>query len=173
MIHLRVSERIRQEAKRIAAPLIAMYAGRGNSIRSGQGHYYAKIGEMMVAEYFKWKHIDTFDSDLEAIFDTGKSKVEVKVKQRTVIPRAHFFASVAAYNTKQDCDHYLFCSTIGDRELYIVGSYPKGDFLWNSKFYKKGDPDPSAPAGSNWCFRADCYNIAYGDLAPLGEIRLQ
>lgn len=167
MIHLIIPDSIRRRATAISKPLAAKYASNSTSIRGGAGHYYAKIGEIMVSEYYDWKHVDTYDNDVYA--SRTNLRVEVKVKQRTVKPRAHYLASVAAYNTKQDCDNYLFCSVVGDRELYIIGWYPKPSFISDATFYRRGDPDPQSPPGQDWRFRADCYNIPYARLNQLGN----
>lgn len=174
MIHLIVTDRIRQTARRLAEPLADRYARNSDSIRSGDGHYYGKIGELCTAEHLGWKFSNTYDNDLEAVLESGQTaKVEVKVKQRSVRPKLHYIASVAAANTRQDCDFYLFCSTIGDREVFIVGYLNKADFLRYATFRRQGEPDDEGPPGAGWKFRADCYNIPYAALRQMGEVPLE
>jgi hypothetical protein len=162
MISIVVPERIRQHAREIAEPLEKLYATNACSIKSGAGHYYAKIGELLLCERYHWKHVDTYDYDCLAIDDDGtERRIEVKVKNRNHPPRGNYLATVAAANTAQKCTHYLFCSTIRDEMLYIVGILPKVDFLWSAALYRKGDPDPDSPPGQNWMFKADCFNLPY------------
>lgn len=95
MIRLHVPDGVRAEAKRLAEPLAKRYANNSTSILSGKGHYYAKIGEIMAAQALGLKHVDTYQNDLEGLFMGRKGRrVEVKVKHRTVPPRANYYATV-------------------------------------------------------------------------------
>ena len=174
MIHLEIPESIRRKAKTIASDLEKKYSGNSSSIMSGQGHYYAKLGEILIAQHFHWHHADTFDYDILAKDkrDGSEYRVEVKVKKRTVRPRANYLATVAGYNYQQKCDYYMFASTIEDRELYIIGMLPKDEFLFYATYHKKGVTDHESPPGLNWTFRADCFNLPYAFLRPVGKMEL-
>lgn len=173
MIEIKVTDEIRKRAKEIAEPLMKQYANNPNSIRKGKGHYFAKIGELAIAEKFGWKHIDTFHADTEAILTNGEGrKVEIKVKERNVPPRGHYNATVANANTKQACDYYLFASTISDEVVYVLGIMPKKEFLEKAVFRKKGELDPDGPRGQNWRFKADCYNMPYNEMRQIGKMPL-
>jgi hypothetical protein len=162
MIRIPVTPELRAKAMEIAKPLMEQYKNNPKSIRKGEGIYYAKIAELAVSEKFGWKHIDTFHADTEAVLvNNQKRKIEIKAKERTVPPMGNYNATVAAANTKQACDYYLFCSTVRDEEVYVVSIIPKKDFLKNATFRKKSELDPDGPRGQNWKFRADCYNMPY------------
>lgn len=164
MIEIAVSDEIRALARSMAKPHEKQYASNKDSIRSGAGHYYAKIGEILVAKQFGWQHADNYNTD--CITPDGR-KVEVKVKQRNVKPRGNYLASVAAANTRQRCDDYLFCSTIKDHTCYIIGIIPKVEFLVRATFRKEGEYDPDSPPGQDWYFKADCYNLPYDQLKQI------
>lgn len=170
MIEIATTPELREWAAQMAKPLADRYRGNSTSIRKGQGIYYAKLGELAVAERLGWRHIDTFHADTEAILVNGENrKVEIKVKERNVMPMAHYNATVACYNTKQACDYYLFCSTVRDETVYIVGIIAKADFLKNATLRRKGELDPDGPPGQNWRFRADCYNMPYSQMRRVGK----
>jgi hypothetical protein len=174
MIEIKVTPELREKAKKLAEPLMKQYANNSKSIRKGQGHYFAKIAELAVAEKMGWKHIDTFHADTEATLENGEGrKIELKVKERTVPPRGNYNATVAAANTKQVCDYYLFCSTIKDDVVYVVSIIPKKEFMDRATFRKKGELDPDGPRGQNWKFRADCYNMPYEDMRQVGKTPLE
>jgi hypothetical protein len=159
MLRVTITAAIRDQAKRLAEPLMRLYRNNDDSIRRGEGIYYAKIGELIVADLFGWDHVDTVDTDLEKVLISGKKRrVEVKVKDRGVPPRGWFNGTVAAANIEQDCDDYLFCSSVHDSVLYIVGVVPKSVFFKHAIFYKKDDPDPER---TDWPFKADSYNMHY------------
>lgn len=162
MISVKTTEEQRLWAKKIAEPLIKKYNNRFNSIRKGQGHYIAKLAERVVCEKLKFKHIDTVDSDTEVQLQNGQGrKIEVKVVERNCAVRSYFNAHVAAYNTKQKCDYYLFCSTEKDKVIHICTIMPKELFLQIAHFAKKGEKDgPFGLQNSNG-FPCDCYNLPY------------
>lgn len=141
-----------------------------NSIRGGGGNIVGSLGEIVCADHFGWNHDNTYDYDL--VTPDGR-KIDVKTKDRTVRPSGHFFASVADYNTTQECDYYLFCSSDTPSGLmYVIGIVKKDQFYEMAQFNKKGELDTSAPEHFDWRFRADCYNLPYENLNPIGQERL-
>lgn len=162
-------------AAEAARPMTERYRNNPASIRRGRGFYIAKLVERAVCQHFGWRYIDTIHADCSVMLENlVNRKIEVKVKERTVEPLGHYNASVAAANTTQDCHYYLFCSTVRDDEIYIVGIIPKGDFMAGATFRREGELDPDGPAGQNWKFRADCYNMRYDHEAmkPVGRLPL-
>lgn len=170
MLEIKTTKEQRDAAMKLAAPLIKQYANNKNSIRKGQGHYIGKLAELVVVDTLKLRHIDTYNADTEAILLNGANlKIEVKAKERNVPPRGFYNSTVACYNTKQVCDYYLFCSSLRDEIIYIIGIMQKDEFLKKAIFYKKGDLDPDRPSGTNWVFKADCYNMQYKLMRRVGK----
>ena len=68
------------------------------------------MGEIVVAEYYGWeiKNSDSINYDYDLIYKNHK--IDVKTKNRKVIPEENYFATVSDYNTKQICDYYFFVS---------------------------------------------------------------
>ena len=165
MLEIVVCDEVRNLAKELSSEVQKNYSNNKDSIRKGLGHYYAKIGELVVCNQYGWNHANTFDYDIEA----GNNKIEVKVKERSVKPRPNFLATVAAANTRQKCTHYLFCSTIKDKVCYIIGAITKEDFLKKATFRKLGEIDHDSPSNQVWTFKADCYNLPYSELLTIGE----
>lgn len=175
MLVTKTTENQRAKALELATPLMKRYANNEDSIKRGKGHYIGKLAELVAVERlnrFGLKHINTYDADTEAILVSGNSKIEIKTKDRTVPPRGYYNASVAAANTKQVCDLYLFCSSLNDEIIYIIGIISKAEFFEKSVFYKEGDLDPDGPKGMNWKFRADCYNLKYNLMSQIGKTPL-
>lgn len=143
----------------------AIEMGRlNNSIRQGQGNYVGFLGEIVVANAYGWKRENTFDYDV--IAPDGR-KVDVKTKERNVPCLGEYWASVADFNTKQECDVYLFVSVYGGNNVEIMGWLGKKEFYEKARFFKKDEVDPNSSQG--WKFRADCYNVLYSELRGVEE----
>lgn len=129
-----------------------------NSIRKGKGNLTGFLGEEAFAHHFGVESSNTYDYDF--ILPDG-TKVDVKTKKRTVSVRGDYNATVADFNTSQDCDRYYFVSLIWDKKTQnwskaqLCGSISKERFYADATFAKKGDPD------GRWDFKADCYNLRY------------
>ena len=76
-----------------------------NSITSGEGNLAGFVGEYLVADLIGGKVSNTYDYDVVA--KNGKT-IDVKTKRTNYPPLDHYECSVAAYNTRQDCDYYFF-----------------------------------------------------------------
>ena len=137
-----------------------------NSIRGGKGRQIGCLGEIVFADYFGGTVANTFNHD---VLLKGK-RCEVKTKERTVPPRGNYNATVAAANAEQRCDFYVFLSITLPKgqsfeeiaNAYIMGAIKSSELKAKSTFYKKGQIEP----GTNWDFKADCFNIAYERLTP-------
>lgn len=136
-----------------------------NSIRAGAGNFVGILGEMAFAREYGFTYAPTYDYD---VITSGGKKLDVKTKERTVASIDSYLATVADFNTKQECDGYVFLSIFENEDgLYVVevmGWMPKDEFYQEAKFYREGDRDPG---GNGWNFKADCYNIQYGQLRPI------
>ena len=128
-----------------------------NSIRKGEGSLVAYIGEEVAKAVLGGEIEDTYDYDI----GYGKTKVDVKTKERTVPPRNYYECSVADFNTKQGCDEYAFVSVLDNlQEAWYLGKISKKEFYKTAIFHKKGEVDPD----NNFTFKADCYNIPIRNL---------
>jgi len=141
-----------------------------NSITQGKGNLVGFIGEEMfrTLKGGEYSAEDGSHFDYDIVMESGK-KVDVKTKSCTSAPSGRYNASIAAYNTKQECDIYAFMRVEVDRETKIptgrawyMGATLKQHFFEDADFFRKGDVDPESDFG--WRFRADCYNLKYDDL---------
>lgn len=132
-----------------------------NSITKGKSNIYGALGEIVVMDFFKEKGSDIIEEssyDYDMIINS--KKIDVKTKRTTVEPKENYNCSVAAVNTKQDTDYYLFVRITEDKKTaYILGAIKKSEFFKNATFNKKGEPD-----GNGFSFRDDCYNLKIKDL---------
>ena len=129
-----------------------------NSITEGEGNIYGAIGEIIIQDIFvekgcQVKNENTFDYDL---IINGKT-IDVKTKRTTAFPKAEYNCSIAAYNTKQQCDYYFFIRVNENlKDAYLLGYIKKSDFFEKATFNKKDEIDKN---GNGWKFKADCYNL--------------
>jgi len=129
------------------------------SVRGGGGNMIGYLGEELVKSYLGVGDGNIYQWDL--MYD-GK-KLEVKTKERNVVPNISYNATVFSWNTKQQCDFYVFCSIFKSLERgWICGILPPKEFYRQAKFAKKGDPD-----GDHFKFFTDCYNLSYGRLVDI------
>lgn len=163
MIHLHLTDDQRQKARQYAEQIEDRYRKNDRSIRRGQGHYFAYLAEIAIAERYNWQHVRHYDYDIIGKSSAGKRvTLDVKAKVRSVPPEYHFLASVCKYNASQKCDYYLFASMLHDRELWIIGVVEPHVMKQSSLVFKAGDIDPTDPRG--YRFSAPCYCLRYRDL---------
>lgn len=128
-----------------------------NSISHGKGTVAGFIGEVAVANYLGVPLCNTYDYDL--IYND--LKIDVKTKHCSVTPLPHYDCSVAAYNTRQQCDVYIFVRVLMDyKKGWILGGISKEDYFKSSRFMKQGTVDSS----NGFMVKADCYNLEIGKL---------
>ena len=132
-----------------------------NSVMGGKSNIYGAIGEVAVEKYLKSKNrVVDFESTFDYDMIVSGKKIDVKTKRTTVVPKDDYLCSVAAFNTKQKCDYYVFARVSEKKDVaYILGYISKGDFYSRSTFYKKGDIDVNG-----FVFKADNYSIKVKDL---------
>ena len=141
------------------AKLLAKELGTlNNSITRGEGNLAGFIGEVVVCEILEAEHNNTYDSDLTWI---DGITIDVKTKRTTVEPKDYYECSIAAYNTKQNCDLYAFCRVSSNMDtLWFLGMIPKETYFKQSRFLKKGQVD----GDNNFIVKADCYNMEIKDI---------
>ncbi|MDB4461434.1 hypothetical protein N9043_00640 [bacterium] len=131
------------------------------SITEGGSNIYGALGEIMI---YDWSKLKTEDVDFNSTYDYDMiikgRRVDIKTKKTTVVPKPFYLCSISAFNSKQDCDHYIF--TRIDESLkvgYILGYISKKRFFKDAAFKKKGELDING-----WTFKDDCYNIEVSKL---------
>ncbi len=124
-----------------------------NSIISGAGNLAGFIGEAVAQQVMGGVLANTYDYDL--ILCNGKT-VDVKTKQTSVKPLETYECSIAALNTKQDCDYYAFVRVKNDFSVgWFLGVYEKQQYMLDAKYLTKGTIDPS----NSYVVKSDCYNL--------------
>jgi hypothetical protein len=139
-----------------------------NSIREGEGNLAGFLGEEAVLIAFSdAESANTYQHDVRLPDRTW----EVKSKDRTVLADDSYEGSVAAYNTRQGADEYVFCSVYreggvrGNSEsgeytmVQIMGTQEKSRYYRRARFLKEGDLD--AWSRNNFTVQADCFNVYY------------
>ena len=149
----------------------AEHLGRLNkSIMGGSGNLSGFIGEECVKQYFGIS-LDTNDNTYDFDIIYNDKRFDVKTKKTTVVPRMNHECSVAAYNTRQDCDYYIFTRVLFENDiptrLYIMGQMDKIEYYKKARFLRKGEKDGT----NDFIVREDCYNMYYYDLKPISDIK--
>jgi len=123
-----------------------------NSILNGAGSIAGFLGEQIALKVLGGQWENTYDYDIVV----GNKRIDVKTKQTTVAPLPHYECSIAAFNTKQNCDAYAFVRVLKDLSVgWFLGVSEKDAYFNAATFMKKGDIDPS----NNFTVRANCYNL--------------
>jgi hypothetical protein len=161
IIEVAVSGDVIERAKVKAAEM-----GKLNkSITDGDGNVAGFIGEIVVADHIRCDVCNTFEYDIVC----GDKTIDVKTKRTTAVPLQHYNCSVAAYNTHQKCDYYVFARVLNDySKAWILGWMPHDEFYKNAVFLKRGQLDPVDP---RFIVKADCYNMQVRHLMPIGTLK--
>ena len=131
-----------------------------NSITKGEGNIAGFLGEEIANAILGGTIENTKDYDL---IHEGL-RYDVKTKRCTSKPKSHYECSIAAYNTRQKCDRYLFVRIEWIKgkvkRAWILGWMDKNEYFTRAKKLTKGEVDPS----NNFIVKADCYNLAIEEL---------
>lgn len=131
-----------------------------NSITKGDGNIAGFLGEEVANFLIKGEVTNTYDYD---IIKDGR-KYDVKTKRCTSQPKNYYECSVAAFNTKQKCDEYVFVRIENLKgkwgRAWVLGYYPKDKYFEDAKFLKKGQRD----GDNGFLVKANCYNMSIKDL---------
>ena len=139
-----------------------------NSIRRGAGNVDGFIGENAVKAFL---HIplsldqNTYDYDLiwQGLL------IDVKSKKTTVVPSREFECSVAAYNVRQRCTHYVFTRVLYQpgsdlpQTTHIMGFIGKVEYYAKARFLRRGQID----GNNGFEVKEDCWNLPYSQLTPI------
>ena len=135
-----------------------------NSITKGEGNLHGFLGEIITANELKAKEENTFDYDIRL----NDILIDVKTKRVNTEPRSFYECSVAALNTKQKCDFYVFTRILKSMEAgWILGYLSKKEYFDKAVFLKKGDVDPS----NGWTVSTDCYNLPISELKNIEDLQ--
>ena len=129
-----------------------------NSISKGQGNVLGFIGEYAALSLLKEGHMsNTYDYDIQ----TPTSTIDVKTKRCKYKPKPHYMCTIAAYNTKQRCSHYVFVRMLSDySKCWVCGWIQKKKYFNDAKFLKRGEED----GDNGFIIKADCYNLPINKL---------
>ena len=153
MIEVKITDEMLIKAREKTVEMGKLY----NSILRGKGNMSGFIGEQLALKVLGGAWENTYDYDLKV----NDIRIDVKTKQTSVKPLPHYECSIAAFNTKQDCDGYAFVRVLNDFSVgWFLGVLTKQDYFDKATFLKKGEVDPS----NNYTVKADCYNVRFDEL---------
>lgn len=162
MIEIEITEEMKRRAWRKAREMGKL----NNSITKGDGNIAGFLGEEVANSVIGGAVTNTYDYDIIS-GDQQLITWDVKTKRCTSPPKDYYDCSVAAFNTKQKCDRYVFVRIENKNgrwgRAWILGWYDKNQYFKDARFLKKGQIDPD----NNFKVKADCYNIAIKDLKQL------
>lgn len=128
------------------------------SFTRGDGNVAGMLGEIIVAHHIGGEIRRTYNYDI--ISAKGK-RIDVKTKRCNSAPLPHYECSIAAYNTTQKCDYYIFVRVLNSfKTAWICGYIGHDEYFSLAKFYKKGYIDVS----NNMEFSEDAYNLPINQL---------
>ena len=151
MIEVKITEEMKKKAWRKAREMGEI----NNSITKGDGNIAGFLGEEVANSIIDGDVTNTYDYD---IIKDGR-KFDIKTKRCTGEPKSYYDCSVAAFNTRQKCDEYVFVRIENIKgkwgRAWILGYYPKDEYFKDARFLKKGQKD----GNNNFTVKADCYNM--------------
>jgi hypothetical protein len=175
MLEIICNEEIWSTAEAISNNL-PIYA---NSHREKAANQVGSLGEVLAEYWFKLNSISFKDERHETTHDyrfANNKSIDVKTKDRKVIPLPDYDCSVPLYNhDHQRPDFYLFISLQMNRKDensldirrfikgYILGGANQQYLELRGKTWKKDEIDPA----NGTKFWTDCINIRIKDLASL------
>lgn len=131
-----------------------------NSITEGKGNLAGYIGKKVVADYLGVPVNPSTDFDM--VYDGNR--INVKTKRTNYPPSKVYECSIAAFNTNQQCDWYVFTRVHNDlSRAWILGYMGKHEYFATARFLKKGDYDHT----NRFQTKADCYNVSIMKLHDL------
>lgn len=139
------------------------------SITKGEGNLVGFLGEIVTGAVIDAQRVNTFHYDLVK----DSKLIDVKTKRCTSEPQLWYDCSVAAFNTKQECTHYVFTRVLDPEHTicWVLGYLTKDDYFKLARFCKKGEIDTHDRTGRQWPFKADCYNVEISKLKDIRELR--
>ena len=132
-----------------------------NSITYGKGNVSGFLGEIMTLHsLYEGEICNTYDFDILY----RDKKLDVKTKRTGAVPKGYYDCSVAAYNTRQNCSHYIFTRILNDLSKgWVLGWMSKKDYFNKARLLKKGEQD----GDNGFIVKAACYNLPINKLHPI------
>lgn len=163
MIQIPITPQMLRKAQKKASELGTLK----NSITKGKGNLAGFLGEEIVKTYLSAKSSNTKDYDLSY----KKKKYDVKTKLTTKPPLPEYDCSIAAYNTVQKCDSYIFVRIQKDKDDnlicgWILGWMDKEEYFKNAEYWPKGKIDPA----NGYRVKANCYNVKISELNSIERL---
>ncbi len=143
-----------------------------NSIEEGAGNITGFCAELACKKHFGIP-LDEIQNTYHYDILVNGITYDVKAKKRKDAPRYWHEASISDYNTSQKCNFYLHTSVTWPERIsaptsvYLMGFYPKQQYLDEARFLKKGQIDGS----NNFEVKGDCWNLVYEKLNPISQIK--
>lgn len=164
MIEVEITEEMKRRAWRKAREMGKL----NNSITKGDGNIAGFLGEEVANQIICGQITNTYDYD---IVDDEELRYDVKTKRCTSPPKDFYECSVAEFNTKQNCDYYVFVRIEYKNKrwgrAWFLGAYHKDSYFVDAQYLKKGQIDPS----NGWKVKANCYNMKIKDLEQLWKTK--
>jgi hypothetical protein len=162
MIEVEITQQMKRSAWRKAYKLGKLK----NSITSGKGNIVGFLGEEVANSLIQGEFINSKDYDIIK----NKIKIDVKTKQCTSVPQSHYECSVAAFNTQQKCDIYVFVRIEKNKNkwgrAWVLGWMYKEEYFEKSKKLIKGQS-----SGDNWFkVKANCFNLEISELNKMEDL---
>jgi hypothetical protein len=147
------------------------------SMRGLGGRQVGFLGELVVMEHFD--HIGlpyepkfTLKHDIDIIMPEGSKLLEVKTKERTVVPKEDYECSVPKYvKDYQAVDFYIFVSLLSTgksedinrfTKAFILGTITKERFEEQATLWTTNKTDST----NNWTPTIDVWNVPISALKP-------
>lgn len=164
MLKIQITDKMKKVAKEKAQEMGELK----NSILNGEGNMTGFLGEEIVKTFLSARSSNTKDYDISY----KKKKYDIKTKLTSKEPLPEYDCSIAAYNTVQKCDGYIFVRIQKDKEDnlvcgWILGWMDKEGYFQNAEYWPKGKIDPS----NGYRVKASCYNVKIKDLKNIEELK--
>jgi hypothetical protein len=162
MIEVEITQQMKRNAWRKAYKLGSLK----NSITSGKGNIVGFLGEEVVNHLIGGEVVNTKDYDIIK----NQIRIDVKTKQCTSVPQPHYECSVAAFNTQQKCDVYVFVRIEKNKNrwgrAWVLGWMDKEVYFNKAKKLIKGQS-----SGDNWFkVKANCFNVQISELGNIEDL---
>ena len=135
------------------------------SVEKGKGNIYGFLAEEVVSSYLNVPILDDYQYDM--IYKDVK--IDVKAQASEFRPLPHYEVTVYDWNTRQECDIYVFVRV--DRykfdKAWIVGWEGKEKYFDRATLYRKGDIDPS----NNYRYKDNKWNVEISTLRDIEKIK--
>jgi hypothetical protein len=139
------------------------------SMRGPAANEVGATGELVAMEYLRSSGVKFRDDpDVDGDLWVAGQRVEVKTKERTVVPKPHHACSAPAYNHDvQVPDWWLFVSLLSDgskgvgrfRRAWVCGALPDVRLRAEGVLWRPGDVD-----GNGWSPTIPVWNVPVGSL---------